>query len=532
MKKKAICILVSFIFATMSLLSQVSVGWGTEQKGTSGNDEREQSYILGPDENEGYYSLREKVKSFNFNATPIKRFIEHFDKDGNLIGSEKFKLEAKGGERYFDGVFYNEGKMYLLTYHLRRKDNMNVLSVQDIDPKTLMVSEHIKELAAAPYKYVFIWDPINFLYYQKTIGDKTYFFHRTKDKKSGKTIIRLWAFDLDFNLLWKHVQTLEYPEKLFGPESFEVDQNGTVRILAAIYKDKKRKIRKGKPNYSYHFFIFADQGKSYKEHRISLADKLITDIQFQYNPNGEISCAGFYSDKFSFAKSSNVAGAFYLAIDPHSTETILENYMAFDDKLLSYFLRESAVEKGKEIQDLELRNLQFLEDGSAILLAEEYTQYTSTVSMSLTTVSYSSNSYATYKTTTTTTTTTSWTNYNFDNILALRINPEGKIEWARVIEKKQHTKSDGGIYSSYAPAFVGDKIYLIYNDNTFRKNKDAVVVCAEINYDGNINKQALFSAREAETLTCPKSCRQISANSLGIYGSKGKKYKWGLIKFQ
>jgi len=46
------------------------------------------------------------------------------------------------------------------------------------------------------------------------------------------------------------------------------------------------------------------------------------------------------------------------------------------------------------------------------------------------------------------------------------------------------------MYSSFATAYVQDKIYLIYNDNpqnltapegrafSFRKNKNAVVVCA------------------------------------------------------
>ena len=104
-KKSVISVVILSVFNFSNLFCQITVEWGPEMKGT-GDDEREQSYLLGSDGNDGYYSLREKVKSLNFNAIPVKRYIEHFDKDGNLIGSEKFKLDSKGGDRRFDGVFY------------------------------------------------------------------------------------------------------------------------------------------------------------------------------------------------------------------------------------------------------------------------------------------------------------------------------------------------------------------------------------------------------------------------------------------
>jgi hypothetical protein len=48
---------------------------------------------------------------------------------------------------------------------------------------------------------------------------------------------------------------------------------------------------------------------------------------------------------------------------------------------------------------------------------------------------------------------------------------------------------------------------------------------------GNITRKALFSAAEAETLTCPRLSKQVDDNVLEIYGKKGKKYKWGTLVF-
>lgn len=538
MKKSIVCLLLFclWIGTSHSQMPQVTVTWGPEQKGSSGK-QKEQSYFIGNDEYGGTYSLKEKYKYAYGQVTSVKRYIEHYDKDGKLLVSEKIKIKHTGGDRFFDGVFFNEGKMYLVTYHLRRADKMNVLSVQDIDPQTLLVNKNIRALAEVPYERGIIGF-VN-TYALRVLNNKIYVIHTAPEKETGKTLLSIHVFDKDFNLQWKHFETLEYQKKLLEAEDFAVDENGTVRVIATVYKDIKRKVRQGKPNYEYHFFVVFDKGKDFREHTVSLGDKFITDMRFAYRPNGDIACAGFYSDKRSVMNVFTIAGAFYILIEPESTNIKLENYKEFDKEFLAHFMREAAAERGKELQNINLRSLDFLEDGSAILIAEEFLEYKT--GFSITTITYEYHS--TYYIKTMTTTTSLWMMYEYDNILALRINTDGEIEWAKVIPKKQHTAVDGGSYSSFVQVYVGDKIYLIYNDNPknltaapgkvhgFRKNKDAVVVCVEIDKDGNIDRKALFSARDTEILTCPSSCRQISENQLKIYGEKRNTYKWGLLEF-
>ncbi len=539
MKKVAVSFLLVLIcfHAILSQVPDIKVEWGPE-KPLPGK-EKEETYIIDEDEDDGVYSLRERYKYINGQISNVKRYIEHFDKNWNLTGSEQIRIKHTGGDRFFHGIFHNEGRMYLVTYQLRRSDKMNVLSIQDIDRKTLKVNEKIRGVAEVPYERG-LFGFVN-VYTLKMVDDKIYVFHAGPEPGTGKTVMSIHTFDRDFNLLWKQFYTLSYLEKLFQAEDFNIDHNGTIRVMATLYKDKKRKVRQGNPNYEYHFFVFSNEGKDFKEHTISLGDKLITDMRFAYRPNGDIACAGFYSDQVSILRKNSIAGAFYITVDPESDFVKLENFKAFEKEFLSNFMSTGAAETGKEIKNIDLHNLHFLEDGSAILLAEEKTETQAAISMTSISYSYGYN----YYTQTTTTMTVSWTNYEFDNIVALKINPEGIIEWIDLIPKKQHTSADRGRYSSFAAFYIKNRIYLIYNDNPknltaapgevyrFRKkSKESVVVCAQIDYNGNITRKALFCSGEAKTITCPLSTHQVSEKRFKILGVKGNKYKWGYLTFE
>jgi len=544
MKKTIIYFLFIILWysTTYSQIPQINVTWGLEQKGSAGNNDKEQSYNIGKDLSGGFYSLREKYKYLYGQVSGVKRFIDHFNSDGKLIGSEKIIIEKENSKRFFDGIFYNEGRMYLVTNYFRASDKMNVLSVQSINPNTLLVEDDIRGIAEIPYKIELLYW---FKHYTiKVVNDKIYALHLGPVKESEQVILGIHVFDKDFKLQWKHYQTLDYKEDLFLLEDYDVDHEGTIRVMATVYKDKKRKTREGKPNYDYHFFVFSNKGIDFKEHSLTLSNKFITDMRFSYRANGDIVCTGFYSNESSWLWSNTIAGAFFVTIDPETTHIKMENFMAFSQEFLTSFMSADAAEKGKELKNFDLKNFHFLENGGAILLAEEITESQTNIAITTSYTSTNRTEYATNYTTTTTTNNINWTNFQFDNIIIIKINQGGIIEWAKIIPKKQHTTADGGIFSSFATAYIGDKIYLIYNDNPknltsingkiygFKKSKEAIVVCTEIDFDGNINKKALFSAGEAEILTCPGSCRQTSINSMSIYGKKGKSFKWGILEFQ
>jgi hypothetical protein len=83
------------------------------------------------------------------------------------------------------------------------------------------------------------------------------------------------------------------------------------------------------------------------------------------------------------------------------------------------------------------------------------------------------------------------------------------IQWATKIPKRQSTADDGGYYSSYASAIVGDHIEIVYNDDPdnltitnpadvaeYSGVKKSVAVLVQINPDGTWKKDLLFKSKE------------------------------------
>jgi hypothetical protein len=126
----------------------------------------------------------------------------------------------------------------------------------------------------------------------------------------------------------------------------------------------------------------------------------------------------------------------------------------------------------------------------------------------------------------------------------VNIKPDGEIQWASRIPKRQISVNDGGIFSSYSMSTVADKLYFVYNEdprNLDARNKkyvadtpdkNSVVVLAEINRTGQVKIAPLFGNRNEGIITRPKICRQISKFEMAIYGESGRSYRFGTVEFE
>ena len=126
----------------------------------------------------------------------------------------------------------------------------------------------------------------------------------------------------------------------------------------------------------------------------------------------------------------------------------------------------------------------------------------------------------------------------------MNIRPDGEIDWAARIPKRQLSRNDGGLFSSYAMSIVADKLYFTYNEDprnldprnkrtyTEEPDKYSVVVLAEINRQGEVRRTPLFQNKEEGITSRPKICRQIGRNKMAIYGERGRSYRFGLLTFE
>ncbi|MCC6838866.1 MAG: hypothetical protein IT230_01770 [Flavobacteriales bacterium] len=350
---------------------------------------------------------------------------------------------------------------------------------------------------------------------------------------------RMNVYDADMNPLWRQDFQLPYTDKQFTVESQRLDNDGSVVVLGVKYADKlesKELKRANKATYEYHLLVYGGTSAAPQDYPITVQDKFLQDMTLSMADKGDIICAGLFGNKDSF----NARGAYFLRLDRASKQVVHSSFKDFSDDFITMYMTGKQAEKVKkkadrkeeelELPEFELHDIIHREDGGAVLLAEQYIFRIST--------------YTTSSPNGGTTTTTVY-NYYYNDVLVVNIDPQGNIEWATKVPKRQHSANDGGRYSSIAVDVKGDNIYLVFNDsgeNLFVKpgdkleqfsltGKDALVVLATIDGDGNVSREALFAPDRRDVILRPKDCVELSDKTMFIYASRKNDYRFGQIVF-
>jgi hypothetical protein len=291
-------------------------------------------------------------------------------------------------------------------------------------------------------------------------------------------------------------------------------------------------VRRGTANYQYVILAYTNNGEDKQEYRIAVRDKFITDMTFRIGNQKELICAGFFSDK----GTTSIKGTCFFRVDPETEEVFNISLQEFDFEFRTAFMRtgqqrraERAEQSGNTDQQAELNrfslnDLILRSDGGAVIVAEQYFVYQRTERMWDGTLRFDEF-------------------YNYNDIIVVNIRPDGSMEWAVRIPKRQETMNDGGYYSSYAMAVVRDRLYFIFNDNSrnYTSKKDnqlynfngrnSIITLAEIRKGGALEMYPLFNNREAGIITRPKICKQTGSRKMIVYGERGRSYRLGLLQF-
>ena len=503
---------------------------------------------LRPD---GFYLLRQKVLN-NPEAKP-RAWVEFYDNEMNLKKSVEQELKYKGKQRDFEDVVFLSGELYLLTSFNNSAKKKNYLFKQKLSSKTLVPSKDLEMIcetdarnkeAEGSFGSHISKDSTHLLIY----NDLPY--QKNQPERFGFRV-----FDRDFNLVWEKDIVLPYPDNQFTVEEYQIDGFGNVHLLGVLYSDEAKWRRRGSPTYQYVILSYFENGEKTEEYRVGLENKFVTDLTLRPMKNGELVCAGFYSEKGTYS----IKGAYYFRLDPKTREISNSTYQPFEFDFLTEYMSDKNREKAKaaeskkdskrsaELLNYSLDELITRSDGGAVLVAEQfyieedryndspfgygygygYNPYSPFYYNR-----YRNNSQVDYY-------------YNYNDIIVVNIQPTGEIEWAARIPKKQETRNDSGYYSSYAMSIVRDKLFFIFNDNARnfgndRKSNrlynyngsDSVISLAQINKNGEVTTYPLASNREAGIITRPKMCKQIGKKEMAVFGERGRGYRFGKLTFE
>lgn len=205
---------------------------------------------------------------------------------------------------------------------------------------------------------------------------------------------------------------------------------------------------------------------------------------------------GFYSDK----KNGHLEGVLYTYYDINEHQFEKYKTIPFSEKL-----RNATGERNtkRAFNDYQVRQIIVRNDGGFVLIAENF--YITTRSGYSPGFGYYSWYYPTMS--------SSIREYNYEDIMALSYDGQGRQEWASFIRKNQYSQEDGGLFSSFALINTGGSLGFLFND--FNTNRSRMQL-GSIDADGKVNVRTLTTYRPDEPDWLPHSGKQVSSNEIVV----------------
>jgi hypothetical protein len=103
--------------------------------------------------------------------------------------------------------------------------------------------------------------------------------------------------------------------------------------------------------------------------------------------------------------------------------------------------------------------------------------------------------------------------YEYSDILLLSVNPDGGLDWSNIIRKKQLSKEDKGVSSSFGVLNGEKELHFVFNEDITQNSNVLMYTMAA---DGTLDRQSLFNPSKQEVELRPVSARQIAYNEIII----------------
>ncbi|AEA44443.1 hypothetical protein [Fluviicola taffensis] len=260
-----------------------------------------------------------------------------------------------------------------------------------------------------------------------------------KDDSKNTDVFGVHVFDGALNELWKSDLTMPQTESMMDNLDFSIDSEGNAYFLIRKFKEElNRSNRQDTDNQSIAFLI-SNGDKALNEVEFSLGNNLVSTVVMKENPQGDIICAGYYRKP----KSNGIDGAFVSVLDSKgniSEPKFYEFSLDFIKKYQNISERaKKKMEKAEENDILSLRNLimrdvRVLSDGSIVLAGEIF-----------------------YVTTYTDSKGNTHTTYHYDDVIVVKINPDGELGWMEKCYKRS-------IFESFRLMTTDKNTYILFSD--------------------------------------------------------------------
>jgi hypothetical protein len=314
------------------------------------------------------------------------------------------------------------------------------------------------------------------------------------------------AVNLDsLGMMWYTTAVID-PSSFFQQfRAMLVDNEGMMHLI--LEKDN----RKGQlGNHSLELIQYAEGYSSPLSRHINLQNLLSLRIKFALdNINKRLVCVGLYSDKHP-RRAAGVYG-FYL---DHQTEGQLNLFNLPFDSEIARKVTGSADGLTKGLEDLDIRNLLLRHDGGVVVLLEEFKKAERGISGQQFQFGPMGARFI--------------TDYFYEDLIAVSLHPDGRLDWQDVFPKKQYSQDDDGIFSSVYVMRAPDQINLVFNDEIAFEN---TVSAYRINHRGQMARMSVLSTDYQKLKLIFKEARQTGVRELIVPSERSGKLKLVKIRF-
>lgn len=494
--------------------------------------------IISSDGNNAYFLRR----NFNLSGQVSSITIESYDiKKLRLKKAVGIDLKYQKKLRVFHDVIKVNRKFYLITSFFNGAKNKNYLFAQTLDA-SFEPSEDLILIGEIDSRNESLIGDFEIKHSRDS--SKVIIYQDIPTKRSEDQQAKVSIYDDKLELLWDKKIKLPYESKLYRNIKFEVDNKGNAYLLGKRFFEKQKDIVDNRPNFEFILQAYTERGEKVDRYQLNDKLKLITDMTFEVNNKNEVICTGFYTNKTKsfggFKSLESIQGIVYFKVNNKEKRVDEKTFTKFDLDFITLNETERAKRQARSrstdnslrndpaLYSYDFRDVILRSDGGAVIIAEQY--FVEELNRSVNNFNRGINNQTFQP--------RSVNNYN--EIIVVNIRPDGSIQWANSVPKYQSAVTDfSERFLSFANANIGDKIYLIFNEersvlegtNSLFKNQNALAM-AELDKSGELSIYMIGDNDDLKSTIIPTLTKQISRDELLIYGIEKSKFRIGRVKLK
>jgi hypothetical protein len=492
-------------------------------------------------EKTGFRELHDRIVGYNETGFDILRykfspfgeatiFADHFDMSS---GRKNYTIEIFKKDLYknnsikhkieFEDVFLVDSSLIVLfsTYNTDKQEN-ELYAVQYI-AGYLIGDPHLILQIKTPNRY----EKGSFIA-EYDLEKKVFAVMAMEaDAKTDQQILHLACYDQDLNNIWKQNLDMPYKENKYELAQVEVDDNNRIFMLFKIILNKDQQKQKGLPNADYYFSLLQlsdAQDDDYLETVLNIEDKNVYNMWLDVKEKSDkIFLTGLYYNKKGDLKPK---GVYFTEFNKDSIQPSSIKVQPFSDDFIPDFETESPFTEITESEpEIKLIDLVRAPDNGYYLLGE-YILINETCMPDYRSSLMSCNY-----------------NYYYNDIFIFKFDSTGSLQRKLRIPKKQFTRNDGAVHSSFSYGILKNKLVLLYNDHpknlkpknpahlTFMTDpKKSELAAVIIDEKGLVEKEFLVNNDKKKTWCKPLIFFNNQGKSIIMLAEKGKMFQTIEIK--